>query len=92
MRLNSELNLLWGNKASQRPERPRVEFKGVHIQDPVTDELKLRQQNEWSQRVAYVVAWFATILMGSISVGIFAGKRIGCVVFVVFVCALSNKR
>ena len=64
----------------------------MHIQDPVTDELKLRQQNEWSQRVAYVVAWFATILMGSISVGIFAGKRIGCVVFVVFVCALSNKR
>jgi len=48
----SEFNLLWGNKASQRPEPPRAEFKGIHVHDPITDELKLSQPNIWSQRIA----------------------------------------
>jgi hypothetical protein len=70
-RMNAELNLVWGNEASQRPERPRVEFRGVLEPDPITDELRLYRQNSWAQLVAYVVSWSTTIFLGGISIIVF---------------------
>ena len=70
-RQNAELNLLWGANSEDKPERPRVEFKGVLLPDPVTDELKLYRQNSWAQRVAYVVSWSTTFFLGTISILLF---------------------
>lgn len=70
-RQNAELNLLWGANSEDKPERPRVEFKGVLLPDPVTDELKLYRQNSWAQKVAYVVSWSTTFFLGTISILLF---------------------
>ena len=74
-RENNELNLLWGkNEESEEKllDSARVEFKGVKLPDPVTDQMRRQRDESWTQKIAYVISWSATFLMGGISLGCFA--------------------